>query len=139
MCIIHANDDVLSSETIPLNWIGLILVKTSWDVHAALIIVITQSGKTAINISKYRPIAPVLAVTSSPTAARQMQILRGIYPLLVDSMEGTENIIYRAMLWGVKMGMAQKDDNVVVTSGTLEAQAGSTNIMRVVKCVGFEV
>ncbi|KAH6566936.1 hypothetical protein BASA50_006349 [Batrachochytrium salamandrivorans] len=114
-------------------------VKTSWDVHAALIIVLTQTGNTAIRVSKYRPIAPVLAVTASHQSARQCQILRGIYPLVVDSMEGTENIIYRAMLWGVKMGMASRGDSVVVTSGVLEDTAGSTNIMRVLKCVGFEV
>lgn len=113
-------------------------VKTSWDVHAALIVVLTQSGSTATNISKYRPIAPVLAVTSSEQVARQVQVLRGIYPLLVDSMSGTENIIHRAMLWGVKMGMAQAGDNVVVTSGVLEDVSGSTNIMRVLQCVGFE-
>jgi pyruvate kinase len=103
-----------------------------------LIVVLTQSGTTAINICKYRPIAPVLAVTSSPQAARQCQVLRGIYPLLVDSMAGTENIIHRAMLWGVKMGMANSGDNVVVTSGVLEDVSGSTNIMRVLQCVGFE-
>ncbi|KAI8903142.1 pyruvate kinase [Gorgonomyces haynaldii] len=114
-------------------------VKTSWDVHAALIIVLTETGNTALNVCKYRPIAPVLGVTSSPQTAKQMQVLRGIYPLLVDSMEGTENIIHRAMLWGVKMGMAQKGDPVVVTSGVLEGTAGSTNIMRVLKCVSFEV
>lgn len=114
------------------------IVKTSWDVHAALIVVLTQSGTTATNISKYRPIAPVLAVTSSEQAARQVQVLRGIYPLVVDSMSGTENIIHCAMLWGVKMGMAQSGDNVVVTSGVLEDVSGSTNIMRVLQCVGFE-
>ncbi|KAJ3172079.1 hypothetical protein HDU88_006893 [Geranomyces variabilis] len=114
-------------------------VKTSWDVHAALIIVLTQTGNTAIAISKYRPIAPVLAVTSSPQAARQCQVLRGIYPMMVESMDGTENIIHRAMLWGVKMGMAQRGDPVVVTSGVLESKTGSTNIMRVLKCAGFEV
>jgi pyruvate kinase len=54
-------------------------------------------------------------------------------------MAGTENIIHRAMLWGVKMGMAQKDDPVVVTSGVLEDISGSTNIMRVLQCVSFEV
>jgi pyruvate kinase len=114
-------------------------VKTSWDVHAALIVVLTQTGSTALNICKYRPIAPVLAVTSSKQVARQVQVLRGIYPLVVDSMEGTENIIHRAMLWGVKMGMAHKGDNVVVTSGRIESVTGSTNIMRVLQCVGFEV
>ncbi|KAJ3404293.1 pyruvate kinase [Chytriomyces confervae] len=113
-------------------------VKTSWDVHAALIIVLTQTGNTAQAICKYRPIAPVLAVTSSDQVARQCQVLRGIYPFVVDSMDGTDNIIHRAMLWGVKMGMARRGDPVVVTSGYLEAVTGSTNIMRVVKCVGFE-
>lgn len=114
-------------------------VKTSWDVHAALIIVLTQTGNTALAISKYRPIAPVLAVTSEPQAARQCQVLRGIYPLLVPNMSGTDNIIHKAMLLGVKMGMAKKGDPVVVTSGVLEATAGTTNIMRVLKCVGFEI
>jgi pyruvate kinase len=104
-----------------------------------LIVVLTQSGSTATNICKYRPIAPVLAVTSDAQVARQIQVLRGIYPLLVPSMQGTENLIHKAMLWGVKMGMAQKGDHVVVTSGVLEEISGSTNSMRVVRCVGFEV
>ncbi|KAJ3122604.1 hypothetical protein HK098_002740 [Nowakowskiella sp. JEL0407] len=111
-------------------------VKTSWDVHAAMIIVLTQSGNTARNIAKYRPIAPVLAVTASPQVARQCQVLRGIYPLLVDKMTGTDNLIHKAMLMGVKLGMAQRGDHVVVTSGVLEETSGSTNIMRVLKCVG---
>jgi pyruvate kinase len=87
-------------------------VKTSWDVHAALIIVLSQTGNTAMKIAKYRPIAPVLAVTSSKIAANQCQVLRGIYPLLVNDMSGTDNIVHRAMLWGVKMGMAQRGDPV---------------------------
>ncbi|KAJ3323209.1 hypothetical protein HDU76_013699 [Blyttiomyces sp. JEL0837] len=102
-------------------------VKTSWDVHATLIIVLTQKGNTAMAIAKYRPIAPVLAVTECEQVARQCQVLRGIYPFVVPSMEGTENIIQKAMLWGV-----------VVTSGIIEGIAGSTNIMRVLQCVGFE-
>jgi pyruvate kinase len=113
-------------------------VKTSWDVHATLIIVLTETGNTALSIAKYRPIAPVLAVTSNPQVARQCQVLRGIYPLVVPDMHGTDNIITRAMLWGVKHGMASRGDAVVVTSGNIEGVTGSTNIMRVIKCVGFE-
>ncbi|KAJ3068646.1 hypothetical protein HDU98_008206 [Podochytrium sp. JEL0797] len=113
-------------------------VKTSWDVHAALVIVLTQTGTTAQAICKYRPIAPVLAVTASDQVARQCQIMRGIYPFVVDSMANTEDVITRAMLWGVKMGMAKKGDPVVVTSGIIENISGSTNVMRVLKCVGFE-
>lgn len=53
-------------------------------------------------------------------------------------MSGSDNIIHKAMLWAVKLGMAVKGDPVVVTSGLLEATSGSTNLMRVLKCVGFE-
>jgi pyruvate kinase len=70
-------------------------VKTSWDVHATLIIVLTQSGNSALAISKYRPIAPVLAVTSDEMVARQCQIMRGIYPLVVDEMANSSNIIHK--------------------------------------------
>jgi pyruvate kinase len=112
-------------------------VKTSWDVHATLIIVLTQSGNSALAISKYRPIAPVLAVTSSCQVARQCQVMRGIHPLVVDEMANSSNIIHKAMLWGVKMGLASQGDPVVVTSGVIEGTSGSTNIMRVMKCVGF--
>lgn len=59
--------------------------------------------------------------------------------MVVESMAGTDNIIHKAMLMGVKMGMAQRGDPIVVTSGVLEETSGSTNIMRVLKCVGFEV
>ncbi len=103
-----------------------------------MIIILTQSGSTAKAIAKYRPIAPVLAVTSSEQVARQCQVLRGIYPMVVDSMAGTDNIIHIAMLWGVKMGMARAGDPVVVTSGVIEETAGATNIMRVMRCVGFQ-
>ncbi|KAJ3209666.1 hypothetical protein HDU82_000351 [Entophlyctis luteolus] len=109
-------------------------VKTSWDLHAPLIIVLTQTGNTARAICKYRPIAPVVAVTADPQVARQCQILRGIYPFVVDNMDGTERIIEEAMLWGIKNGMVKKGDSVVVTSGFM-AVAGSTNIMRVLPCI----
>ena len=104
-----------------------------------MIIVLTESGQTATFMSKYRPIAPVLGVTANPQAARQMLVHRGIFPMLIESMQGTDNILHQAMLCGVQKGMAIKGDPVVITSGFIEQVSGSTNIMRVKKCVGFEV
>jgi pyruvate kinase len=89
-------------------------------------------------MAKYRPIAPVLAVTSCKQAARQLQVCRGIYPIISTSMKGTDNLIHNAMLTGVQKGMAIKNDRVVVTSGVIEQVSGSTNIMKVQKCVGFD-
>jgi pyruvate kinase len=114
-------------------------VKTSWDVHATLIIALTDSGNSARMLAKYRPIAPVLAVTACCQTARQVQLSRGVYPHLTDTMHGTDNVIFKAMLMGVTMGFAEPNDRVVVTSGVIEQVSGSTNIMKVMDCVGYEV
>ncbi|KAJ3087284.1 hypothetical protein HK100_008418, partial [Physocladia obscura] len=110
-------------------------VKASWDLHSPLIIVLTQTGTTAQAVCKYRPIAPVVAVTASAQVARQCQILRGIYPFVVENMHGTENIIHQAMFWAVKHGLVKRGDPVVVTSGVIDLVAGSTNILRVLECI----
>lgn len=114
-------------------------VKTSWDVHATMIIALTDSGNAARMLAKYRPIAPILSVTASRQTARQVQLSRGVYPHLTDTMHGTENVIFKAMLTGVKMGFAEPNDHIVVTSGLIEEVSGSTNIMKVMNCIGYEV
>ena len=119
--------------------IGSCAVKTSWDVHATMIVVLTERGSSARSIAKYRPIAPVLAVTASAQTARQVSISRGVYAWLTETMHGTDTVIHKAMLHAVKMNYACKDEPVVVTSGLIEEVSGSTNIMKVVRCAGFEV
>jgi pyruvate kinase len=118
--------------------ISSVAVKTSWDVRSPVVIVLSQTGQTAWLVCKYRPIPPVIAVTACPMVARQMQVLRGIYPFLVDSMHGTENIVTKAMLHAVQLAMAMPDDPIVITSGILEQTPGSTNMMKVKRCIGFE-
>ena len=108
-------------------------VKTAWDIQAPLIIALTETGSTALAMNKYRPIPPVFGVTADPQVARQMQVLRGIYPLLVPTMQGTELVVRKAMDYAVFSKMAIKGDLVVVTSGILEQVSGSTNVLRVLK------
>jgi pyruvate kinase len=119
--------------------IASVAVKTAWDVHAPLIIALTEKGNTARAICKYRPIPPVIGATADARVARQFQVLRGIYPFLTETMQGTENVVVKAMFYGVQLGLADKGDHVVITSGNIEAVSGSTNMMKVAKCIGFEV
>lgn len=109
-------------------------VKTAWDIQAPLIIALTESGNTALAVSKYRPIPPVVAVTANEQVCRQMQVLRGIYPILVMTMQGTEKVIASAIKHSMSSWMAIEGDSCVVTSGNIEQVAGSTNILRVMKC-----
>jgi pyruvate kinase len=116
--------------------IAIAAVKTSWEVQAACIIALTETGQMARAIARLRPIPPVLAVTASNEASRKMQILRGVYPLLVKhgNMQGTERILKQAMRVALADGMASPGDPIVITSGLLEAHSGGTNMLRVSRC-----
>lgn len=47
-------------------------VKTSRDVGATAIVVLTESGHAATCVAKYRPDIPVLVITHYPDIARQV-------------------------------------------------------------------
>ncbi len=78
---------------IPVNEaIASCAVKTAWDVQAACIVALTETGAMGRALAKYRPIPPVLAIVSVPQIARQLQISRGVYPLLfTESSESFTN------------------------------------------------
>ena len=73
---------------IPVNEaIASCAVKTVWDVQAACIVALTETGAMGRALAKYRPIPPVIAIASNPQVARQLQISRGIHPLVLIDHE----------------------------------------------------
>jgi len=107
-------------------------VKTAYDLNAALLIVLTESGGTARFVAKYRPQCPILCLTPSEQGARQLLVSRGVLPLLVVSTVGTDSLIARAIAIGKKLGMCKVGDVVVATAGTREGVVGTTNNLKVV-------
>ena len=76
---------------IPVNEaIASCAVKTAWDVQAACIVALTETGAMGRALAKYRPIPPVIAIASNPQVARQLQISRGIHPLVIGNEGGNE-------------------------------------------------
>ena len=65
--------------------------------EAKLIIVFTNSGSSAILVSKYRPHCPILAVSASDTSAKQIMISRGIFNLLVGSLIGADSLLTKVL------------------------------------------
>ena len=58
-----------------------------------LIIVLTDSGKLARLVSKYRPEVNILACSINAHAVRQMNCMRGVIGLKIPTFQGTENVI----------------------------------------------
>ena len=98
---------------------------------AKLIIVFTNSGTSAILVSKYRPKCPILAVSASDKSAKQIMITRGIFYLLVGSLVGAESLLEKVKKEALARGYARKGDFVIVTTGVHEGLEGSTNLLKI--------
>lgn len=107
-------------------------VRTSFDLNARLVVCMTTSGQTARLVSKYRPRAPILAVTSSDQAARHLLAWRGPVPMLVDSMLGQEVLIENCLQVARSMELVKAGDMVVVVCGSREGVIGGTNNLLII-------
>jgi pyruvate kinase len=108
-------------------------VKTALDLRASLILCLTETGRTARLISKYKPMAPVICATSDEGVARQCLVLRGCYPMVVGSMIGSASLISRCLTTAKVNGLCKEGDVCVVISGMKEGVTGGTNVLRVLR------
>jgi pyruvate kinase len=101
--------------------------------QAAAIIALTETGRTARSISKYRPRCPILGVSAWPEVVRAFAMNWGVTGLLFegDVARGNEDAITFAIRKAKDLGMAQTGEVCVVTAGT-SRESGSTNLIRVV-------
>lgn len=107
-------------------------VKTAWDIEAKAIVALTESGRTAHLISKYRPNVPVICVTPNEQVARQAVIFRSLYPLIVPHGEDITKIGH-TIDFCRQNGFASPGDSIVVASGKIANNSGATNTMTIEK------
>jgi len=107
-------------------------VKTAMDSESPLIIALTETGHTAQLIAKYAPKCPILAITASETACRQLLVVRGVVPMLTASFVGTDSVIQKALAKAKEDGMVSAGQVVVCVHGQREECAGASNLLKTV-------
>ncbi|XP_061879959.1 pyruvate kinase PKM isoform X1 [Entelurus aequoreus] len=121
----------------PAEAIAIGAVEAAFKSLASAIIVLTGSGRSAHLISRYRPRAPILAVTRNAQTARQAHLYRGIFPVLYTKpanevwAEDVDMRVNFAMDMGKVRGFFKEGDVVIVLTGWRPG-SGYTNTMRVV-------
>ncbi len=98
---------------------------------AKAIVTFTQSGSTALLVSKHRPAVDILAPTPFDQVARKMSLYWGVTPILLKTKRTTDDMIAsveRAMLFGK---LVKRHDLIVITAGVPIGVAGSTNMMKI--------
>jgi pyruvate kinase len=115
--------------------IGQAMSNAACDIAEALgaqaILVPTFSGRTASAVARLRPRRPIVALTHTQTALRQLAIEWGVVPLLIPQTEDVEHLWRASIEAAREAGLVGVGDRVVITAGTAVNVAGSTNIIKV--------
>jgi pyruvate kinase len=99
--------------------------------NARAIAVFTTSGATARNIAQFRPPVSILAFTPEEDTARQLAIIYGVLPILIQRGGSTDDMIARMERDVLERKLVEPGDRVVITSGQPIGVSGSTNLLKI--------
>jgi pyruvate kinase len=119
------------SATTITDAIGQSVAHTALNLDVAAIVTPTVSGKTAYMVSKYRPKAPIVAVTSSESVSRKLALVWGVYSQVAPQANTTDEMLDIAVDAAITSGVVKHGDLVVITAGVPVGETGSTNLMKV--------
>ena len=104
---------------------------TAYDLGAAAIITVTMSGRTARNISKFRPSIPIVSCTSVEKTYRQLAMSWGVVPVMITMEEDLDELFDCAVEGAQGIGLVENGDLVVITTGVPLGVDGTTNLLKV--------
>jgi pyruvate kinase len=106
-------------------------VGASLGLQVKAIIAPTESGFSARMVSKYRPKAPIIAVTPDERVLRRLSLVWGVTPILGERVESTDDMFRLALEKAQSTGLLDDGDLVVVTAGVPAGKSGSTNLIKI--------
>ena len=96
-----------------------------------LIVTLTKGGFTSRKVAALRAPVPILAVTTEATTYRQLALVWGVIPVLVDRVPGYDAMLAVVRDLLLKRGYAHAGDRIVMTAGVPWEVSGATNLLKV--------
>jgi pyruvate kinase len=106
---------------------------TAYHLGAKAIVALTESGATALWMSRHWSHVPIFALTPRVGSERTMALYRNVTSLHLDTNSDREVALQQALEVVVSKGYAARGDMVVLTVGEPMGQAGGTNAMKIVR------
>ncbi len=98
---------------------------------APALIVFTKSGFSARIVASHRPNVPILVLTDQERTYRQLSLVWGVIPCLVEHCASYESMVRLALDAVRARSLAREGDRVVVTAGVPFDVPGTTNLLKV--------
>ena len=121
----------ISSSFTTTNAIAKNTCDLAETLDAKAIISCTASGNTSRVISKFKPKTNSIAATTTERVARQLSVVWGVYPIVIQDAQETDELIDRAIFGAINEGFVSEGDLTVVTAGIPLGISGNSNLIKV--------
>ena len=112
--------------------IAMATMYTANHMDVKAIVALTESGNTALWMSRIRSGIPIYAFSRSESTRRRVALYRGVYPVPFDVLTGDGSDGFRAISKALlERGLAAPGDRVLLTEGHSAGVAGGTNSMKI--------
>jgi pyruvate kinase len=114
--------------------IAMAALFTAYHLDVKAIASLTESGSTALWMSRLNCGVPIYALTSQTSTRYRSTLFRGVFPLIVRYIgHDREELLAEAEAVLVRNGAAREGDLIVVTIGEPIGKSGGTNTMKIVR------
>lgn len=114
--------------------IAMAAIWTAYHLKVKAIAALTQTGSTALWMSRLNSGVPIYALTPEKAARNQMTLYREVYPLLMSQTHQDRDVL----LWEAEQilldqGAVEYGDLIVLTIGEPIGSSGGTNTLKIVR------
>ena len=106
---------------------------TANHLRVKAIAALTQSGSTALWMSRHNCGCPIFALTPEVAAQRKMALYRNVRPLYLEQSNDREGVLRAAEDLLLAKGQVQLGDMIVLTNGEPMGKSGGTNALKIVR------
>ena len=109
---------------------------TAHHLGCRAIVALTESGSTALWMSRHRIDVPIFALTSQPVSQRRMALYRNVRPMLMPMLSDRDEALSQAEALLVDRGVLKPGDTYAITCGEPMGYPGGTNMLKVCRVGG---
>jgi pyruvate kinase len=121
-----------TEENTITNAVARAAVTIAHELNCQAILTMSETGRTARHVSKYRPDSPIIACTPNVSAYHQLSLIWGVSPLIIPECEDMDTLTAVSMRTACSSGLLREGDIAVVTAGIPLGLSGATNLLKVI-------
>jgi pyruvate kinase len=104
---------------------------TAFHLGAKALVALTDSGSTALWMSRHRVRIPIYALTPKVATQRRMALFRNVRPMLMDTATERDAALAQAEGHLKRQGIVATGDVYAITAGEPMGAPGGTNMLKI--------